>query len=185
MKDATNVIDTMLCLQRVDGPPSANSATSLYHLNWQNTERSMQLDGQSINDQDEHALSTINRSIKFFGDAATKELEEHIELLQEAFINHLEILLQKHDIKIKEKLTISLSSENQMVIQCQEEEDALLGVLGTDKVLLEHLQVLRKAALVGRGLNYILAVQSDNNDKPLPQYRVCTKGTLSHFYLKN
>ncbi len=181
VKDNTNAIDTMLFLQKADMPAS-NRSSSLPA--WYDDEKNMDSNVTHEQDSDEQALATVGQCIKFFGQAATKEIEEHMEYLQEEFLNHLEDLLQSHNINIQEKLTISLSSDNQLILQCQEEEDALLSTLGTDELLLKHLHSLRKAALVSRGLDFILSVQNQNHSDNLPQYRVCTKGALSHFYLK-
>ncbi len=178
MKDNNNAIDTMLCLQKVD-TPTTERARPLY--TWDD-EYDARL-GEASSEHDEQALTTISQCVKLFGHSATKELEEHTDFLQEEFLAHLEKLLQAHDISIQEKLTISLSSDNQLILQCEENEDAILTALGTDETLLKHLQTLRKAALVSRGLDYILAVQTKSDMEFLPPYRVCTKGALSHFYL--
>ncbi len=178
MKDSTNAINTMLCLQKADHITS-DPFTKPLHLTLDFAKSGAQVHV----DDEEQALSTISRCVRFFGDTATRELEEHMELLQEAFIAHLENILQKNEIKIQEKLTLSLSTENTLILQCQEQEDELLNALGGDEIIINHLKELRKIALVGRGLNYILAVQASGNDDYLPQYKVCTKGALSHFYL--
>ncbi len=170
----------MLCLQKADAPTSSLLVKPLHNLSLGHTEPNVEFD--ELVDHEEQALSTINRCVKIFGDTATKELEEHMELLQEAFIAHLDTILQKHNISIQEKLTLSLSTDDTLILQCQEQEDALLNALGHDETIVNHLKELRKIALVGRGLDYILAVQADNSDEYLPQYKVCTKGALSHFY---
>ncbi len=181
MKDNTNAIDTMLCLQKADMPTSTRSID----LNtWYLDEQSNMPNHSYSEESDEQALTTINQCIRFFGHSATKELEGHLELLQEEFLAHLEELLQNNEINIQEKLTISLSSDNQLILQCQEQEEAILAALGTDDPLLKHLQALRKVALISRGLDYILSVQHGDGNTIIPQYNVCTKGALSHFYLK-
>ncbi len=181
MKDNTNAIETMLYLQKGD-PTAPNRNAYLY--TWHDDKVDAGTASQYDEDSDEQAIATIDQCIKFFGHAATRELEEHMEILQEEFLAHLEQLLQDNNINIQEKLILSLSADNQLILQCQEQEDALLLALGSDKKLLNNLQLLRKAALVSRGLDYILAVQNNNDDNNMPQYRVCTKGALSHFYLK-
>ncbi len=181
MKDATNAINTMLYLQKADAPTPDTTAKPIHSLTWDYEEQNAEFEESAAHEK--QALSTINRCVKFFGDAATKELEEHMELLQETFIAHLESVLQKHEIVIQEKLTLSLSASDTLILQCQGQEEDLLNALGDDATLLYYLKELRKIALVGRGLDYILAVQADyNNDEYLPQYKVCTKGALSHFY---
>ncbi len=182
VKNTTNAVDTMLCLQKADSTQGKRTAN--LHLAWSNIENT-ELGAQYDQDQEEHALGTISRCVNIFGNTATQEIEEQLEFLQEEFLAHLEMLLKKHGINIQEKLTISLTADNKLILQCQEEEELLLTALGDDTKLVKHLQTMQKAALVSRGLDYILAVQNKENLDNLPQYRVCTKGALSHFYLKN
>ncbi len=174
MKKLTNAIDTMLRVHNVsDAASLANSASSLHH--WQ--------ERVPVN-QEEQALQVVEHCLRTFGPEAMQELESHVEQLQEEFLAHLNTLLLEKNINLNEKLVLNLSNENVLVLQCQEQEEALLAILGENDVLHERLQELRAMALLAHGLQYAISARDAKAAANLAEYNVCVKGKLSHFYLR-
>ncbi len=172
MKNVTNAINTMLHVHQ------ASDAAMKDSVLWQEPTSTM-----SMTD-DEQAVSAIEHCIQNFGAEAVQELEEHVESLQEEFLAHVTTLLAEQDIHMDEKLVLSLSSDNTLLLQCQEQEEALLAALGEDALLRTRLQELRATAFLARGLQYMLAAREEKAPSTLAEYNVCVKGKLSHFYLK-
>ncbi len=130
------------------------------------------------------SLMHMTQSIRVLGSSAAEALEEQIELLQNQFMTYLTTLLHEKGIVLEEKITLSLSQHNTLVLECAAHEDALLAALGDNEALVNCLRTLRAAALTERGLQYLTAAQQENISDTMPQYKVCAKGALSHFYLK-
>ncbi len=172
MKNVTNAIDTMLHVHKVSNA-SVNDALVTPILQ------------EPLSDTDEgQALNIIEHSVKTFGAEATQELEERIERLQEEFLAHVRQRLFEKNIRMDEKLVVSLSHDNMLVLQCQEQEEALLAALGEDEILHERLQQLRSAAFLAQALQYFTASHAEFPEVSTSEYHVCFKGKLSHFYLK-
>ncbi len=172
VKNVNNAINTMLNVQ--NELASLNVATPSGTV-WQ--------EDLPIASQ-EQTLEIVEHCILSFGIEALQELEEQIEKLQEEFLALLHSLLQAKKIKLKEKLVLSLCSENTLLLQCYEHEESLLAALGENESLNTRLKELRSKALLAQGLNYLLNAKNLNTLKDIPQYKICIKGALSHFYLK-
>ncbi len=132
-----------------------------------------------------YALAHIIENIGTHGQAAAKALETHIERVQNHCIAYMRQALREEGIVLEEKITLSLSSRNTLLLECASNEDALLAALGNNEVLVSCLRALRKSALTARGLQYLRAAQAEDIPDTMPQYKVCAKGELSHFYLKH
>ncbi len=132
----------------------------------------------------EEALQAITQCIQSFGEQAKAELYAYTDHLQEDFLLHLHERLRDHKLTIREKLSLSLGENNTLILECAEQEEALLTALGTDDALRQKLSHLREATLQIRGLEYLLHAQDKEATQDLGQFKVCTKGSLSHFYLR-
>ncbi len=171
MKNVTNAINTMLHVHKASNVPMNGEKVSSWQEHMPVAE-------------EEQALSVIEHCVRTFGADALQELEERVELLQEEFLAHVCARLQEKNIRLDERLTLSLSHDNMLVLQCQEHEEALLAVLGEDALLRQRLQNLRAAAFLAQGLQYFSAAKAEKPVSHLGEYHICLKGKLSHFYLK-
>ncbi len=133
---------------------------------------------------EEQALHTVTHCIDLFGEQAQEDLSTHMEQLQESFLSRMQNIMQHHGIAINEKLLLSLAQNNTIVLECEEHEETLLEILGQDEDLRKQLQDLRMAALRMRGLDYFMGAKDTHPADELGQFKVCTKGALSHFYLR-
>ncbi len=133
---------------------------------------------------EEQALHTLSHCIDLFGEQAQEDLSTYMEQLQESFLARMQNIMQHHNIAINEKLLLSLSQNNTIVLECEEHEETLLEILGQDEDLRQQLQELRNAALKIRGLDYFMGAKDTHPAEELGQFKVCTKGALSHFYLR-
>ncbi len=174
MKNVTNAINTMIHLYTAEGALSSTHMDNT-EAPWRNT--------MPVSEE-EQAMKVITHCIQTFGGEAMQELEQHIETLQEDFLAHVHSRLAEKNIQLEEKLVLSLSPENTLLLQCQEHEEALLTALGEDDDLRKRLQELRSAAFISQGLHYVMNAQQENPDENLAEYKVCVKGKLSHFYLR-
>ncbi len=175
--NTTNAIDTMLHLHSASSTASLDTPLS----SLENIHQHMPV--TPANDE-EQALNIVEHCLRSFGSDALQELESHMERLQEEFLAHLHTRLQERNIHLDEKLVLSLSNENTLVLQCQEHEEALLVALGEDEALRERLQELRSRALLAHGLQYVVSARDARPTADFAQYKVCVKGMLSHFYLR-
>ncbi len=166
MKNVTNAIETMIHVHQASSAAMKNG------------------DSYPLCLLQEEAVSAIEHCVNNFGQDAVQELEEYVEALQEEFLAHVHTLLEENSIHMDEKLMLSLSADNMLLLQCQEQEEALLAALGGDTFLRERLQNLRSAAFLARGLQYMLAAKAEKVPAHMAEYNVCVKGKLSHFYLK-
>lgn len=131
------------------------------------------------------ALDALLDSLSTCGTDAENILEEQLETLQEAFLQKLESTLHKGGVTLTEKLTITLTENQTLVFQSHEDNEELLAALGGCEELQTMFVSLHKLALMSLGLQYMNqahgpAVLSAH----VPQYKMCLKGALSHFYLK-
>ncbi len=166
MKNVSNAINTMLHVHSDANTAMKNGAEAPVWL------------------EQEEALSAIEHSVRTFGVQAIQDLEEYVEYLQGEFLAHVQSLLQEKNIHMDEKLMLTLSEDNTLLLQCQEHEEALLSALGEDALLREQLENLRSTAFMARGLQYMLAAKAQKVPAHMTEYNVCLKGKLSHFYLK-
>ncbi len=178
---ATNAINTMLHVHSAQATESFGN-TSSSQQKWQ--EQICANATYNAAHEEEQSLNVVTHCLRNFGADALQELENHVERLQEEFLAHLHMLLQEKKIRLDEKLVLSLSNENTLVLQCQEHEEALLTALGENEALHDRLQELRSTALLAHGLHYALSAHDTKVTNNLAQYNVCVKGMLSHFYLK-
>ncbi len=174
MKNVTNAINSMLHLYTAPSPLSSEYVDSTPEA---------YLEHMPVGEE-EQALSVITHCVQTFGGEAMQELEQHIERLQEDFLAHVHSRLAENKITLKEKLVLSLSNENMLLLQCQEYEEALLSAFGEDDELQKRLQALRAAAFLSQGLQYIIGAKQEKPEEHLGDYKVCIKGMLSHFYLR-
>ncbi len=172
MKNVTNAIDTMLHVHKACSTPMNDGELA---VSWQEHMPVI---------EEEQALSVIEHCVQTFGQDALQELEERVEILQEEFLAHVRARLQEKNVQLEEKLVLSLSHDNLLVLQCQEHEEALLAALGEDVLLRQRLQSLRSAAFMAQGLHFFAASKKELPAAHLGDYHVCVKGKLSHFYLR-
>ncbi len=135
-------------------------------------------------DNEEQALKTVLACMSKHKCSAHKAIEKHLENLQEIFFQRMTMLLHKKNVTTDEKFVMSLTENNTLCLQCQNDEDILLDALGNDEELLNCLCSLRSFAYIVRALEYFSASQEEYPASSFPQYKVCTKGLLTHFYLK-
>ncbi len=166
MRNVTNAINTMLHVHQADSAALKSSESSPVWL------------------VQEEAVSAIEQCVQSFGHEAMQELEGYVEFLQEEFLAHVHSLLEERNIHMDEKLMLSLSVDNMLLLQCQEQEEALLSALGEDTEVRERLEQLRSTAFLARGLQYMMAAKAQTPPAHMAEYNVCVKGKLSHFYLK-
>ncbi len=131
------------------------------------------------------ALDMVQQCMAEFGDSAAQDLEAHMEVLQDAFLAHLNTLLHARGLALEEKIILSLSQHNTLFLECEGDEEIFLNALGDDTELVARLCLLRSAALMQRALQFFLESQTESVPDHMPQYKVCAKGQLSHFYLKD
>ncbi len=172
VRNVTNAINTMLHVhQASDTAMKGESALSMWEERMPMVEQ-------------EQALGALEGCVQAYGAEALQELEMYVEQLQEEFLAHVANVLREKDIHMEEKLVLSLSSDNMLVLQCQEQEEALLAALGEDALLRQRLQTLRSMAFLAKGMQYMLAAREDVVPAHMAEYNVCVKGQLSHFYLR-
>ncbi len=172
VRNVINAIDTMLHVHQASSTEVKSASASPM---W---EERMPLVEQ------EHALGILESCVQAYGAEALQELEMYVEQLQEEFLAHVANALRERDIHMEEKLVLSLSSDNMLVLQCQEQEEALLAALGEDALLRQRLQTLRSTAFLAKGMQYMLAAKEEVAPTHMAEYNVCVKGQLSHFYLR-
>ena len=171
MNKATNNLSTMVHMQQGSAsssprpllPPAVKDATPL---------------SPAV----EYLLDTLSSC----GENAEKMLEAELENMQDIFLLKLEAILQQGGVALNDKLTITLTESQTLVFQCNDDSEELLTALGGCEELQEMFVRLHKLALMSQGLHYMNRARSHMLlSTSLPQYKMCMKGPLSHFYLKH
>ena len=135
------------------------------------------------------ALKNLLDALSTYGDSAERMLEEQLETLQDAFLHKLDSTLVKGGVTLSDKLTISLADNQTLIFQCHEDNERLLAALDSSLEGSEELQdmfvALHRLAIMVQGMNFVNRSRSPRPlDAGMPQYKMCLKGALSHFYLK-
>lgn len=165
MNNTANAISTMVHLQR---------GTELF-------ENSPAQESAGHN----QAITAIRLNIEKYGKTAVAQLVRHIEHLQDAFLHHLSEVVSGSGAKITEKVLFTLGQEDTLLIEYQEENEKLLAALSSNAQLRSILQELKESSLMLRGLQYFQNDAQTVHTQPLPDYKVCLSGSLSHFYLRD
>lgn len=161
---AGNSINAMVHVHTLNSPPPAPSQMD-------------EAAGKSV------VLESLLERIARHGAAAERAAEDCLEELQERFAAILYAQLHKAGITLNDKLSITLSEEQTLILQSSEDSGAILDALAADSELQSLLVRLQKLAVTARGIRYLNAVASDDA-RSCAQYAACFKGALSHFYLK-
>lgn len=177
MNDATNDLSTMVYVQQGDSLPPLSPVIFLPSVEDGDGTESMQLSP---------ALDALLNSLSSCGTEAESLLEEQLEALQDAFLHKLESTLRQGGVILNDKLTITLTENQTLVFQSHEDNsDELLAALGGCEELQTMFVTLHKLALMSQGLHFMNHAYSPALPPAnLPQYRMCLKGALSHFYLR-
>lgn len=122
------------------------------------------------------------------GAAAAASLENSLDVLQEIFVHELRSCLEKAGLVLDERLEISLTENDELLLEGGTAENgALQEAVATNPLLGSLVRRLHRLALALRGME-LLRAGAEDADAPLsasglPGYRVRLKGALSHFYL--
>lgn len=176
MNNATNDLGTMLYMQQSSTLPPLSPVVFLPST----IEES---NGETI--KFPPALDALLNSLSSCGTEVETMLEEQLEAMQDAFLQKLESTLRLGGVILNDKLTITLTENQTLVFQSNEDSDELLAALGGCEELQTMFITLHKLALMSQGLHYMSQAYSPAlPPSNLPQYKMCLKGALSHFYLR-
>lgn len=137
-------------------------------------------------DSADSALHLLFHAVEQYGELAAAAAEQKLEALQERFLELLYSRLHKAHIEPSDKLSLSLSPDNTLLIQSAADNEVLLAALGSDVALQDMFVELQNLAIASEGLRYLNRTRQQTGaaDDGIARYWVCLKGTLSHFYLK-
>lgn len=133
---------------------------------------------------DDSALERLLDQISQYGDVMEKAAEDRLDGLQERFVECVRRKLDGAGVTLDHKLSITLSEEQNLLLHCAEDDEAILNALGTDAELQHMFAHLQKLAVTAQGVRWLNAAASDAPWTRGEQYAMCLKGGLSHFYFK-
>ncbi len=117
---------------------------------------------------------------------ALKSIDARAEELEEAFLNIVYYLFNKHDINRDEKIVISLTENGHLQVNSHPQREEIISLLDSTPQCLKIMQRLAADAMLKRGIQNIQNSQSVMNGTPIASqavYQTSIKGELSHFYL--
>lgn len=176
MNDATNELSTMVYIQQNNDLPALSPRAFLPATTEAHGDQVIPISP---------ALDSLLDSLSSCGNEAESLLEEQLEALQDAFLQKLESTLRQGGVTLNDKLTITLTENQTLIFQSHEDSDELLAALGGCEELQTMFITLHKLALMSQGLHYMNHAYSPAlPPQHLPQYKMCLKGALSHFFLR-
>lgn len=136
-------------------------------------------------------LKPLHEFIRTHGEDISEIIEKKMEFLQENFVQILHDQLEKGRISLDMRLVLTLSPQGYLIIEGEGDfADAVQEILSLNPVLSILFAQIRARAVMLQGLEHLqsglgvsLAPQGGEEEPILPQYKMCLKGTLSHFYL--
>ncbi len=117
---------------------------------------------------------------------ALKSIDARAEELEEAFLNIVYYLFNKHNINRDEKIVISLTENGYLQTNSHPQQEEILSLLDSTPQCLKIMQRLASDAMLKRGIQNIQNSQSIISGNPINSqavYQTSIKGELSHFYL--
>lgn len=138
------------------------------------------------------------RRVKDFlleGAQLVPELEEHLDVLQEAFVSLMERQFDQEKFTPANRLHIFLSAEGNLVVEgADDDAEKVCAIFSREPQLLQRFKELAKLALLTHGLSVAQCAQAEIEGggdafdaeaaSLLGRYHMCLKGALSHFYVR-
>lgn len=170
---SSNDIDSMLHMNANASTLQGYPKLSTYH----------QRNAASVQAANADPLCALMQHVAVNGEDVVKIAEDTLEALQEEFILYVQKKLEDNKINLQDKLNISLSHNNTLVIECADDNEKILSALGEDEHVHAMFMQLQRYAYIINGVHLLQAGESNGNNTP-QRYNMCLKGPLSHFYLK-
>lgn len=177
-------------------PESPNQISSMLHMQSGRTDAgNNQYFGSSLSeplacldDANLHILHDLERS----GSGLVDAIELRLEAMQEAFMAQLQSCMKEQTLDFDERLVLYLSHTGDLVVEGKDQDaEKLCRIISEHPALQKYFHVMAKVALLAHGLSVAsqaqgaLKANADDVDATVfSRYRMCLKGSLSHFYVR-
>lgn len=177
-------------------PESTNDISSMLHM--QSDRAATGNDeyfGTSLREPLAHldeATLRILHDLERSGSGLVETLELRLEAMQETFMLHLLSCLKEQLLDFDERILLYLSHTGALVVESNEQDaEKLCRIISEHPSLQKYFHTMAKIALLAHGLSVAshaqcaLKTSTENDDATVfSRYRMCLKGSLSHFYVR-
>lgn len=140
----------------------------------------------------DEATLRILHSLECSGSGLVEALELRLEAMQETFMVQLQSCLGEQFPEFDERILLYLSPMGDLVMESKEQgAEKLCRIISEHPSLQKYFHTMAKIALLVHGLSVAshaqcaLKADTENEDVTIfSRYRMCLKGSLSHFYVR-
>ncbi len=140
----------------------------------------------------DEATRHMLRDFESSGRGLVEALELRLEAMQEAFMMQLQSCMKDQLLELDDRLLLYLSHNGDLVVESKDQDaEKMCRIIAEHPALQKYFHTMAKVALLAHGLSVASHAQcalktktEDEAGAVFSRYRMCLKGSLSHFYVR-